>query len=508
MRKGLMFSAILPLIMLCLAGTSYSWQGRMAGMGDPYGLLSDKSDFLIHPAKIAKGEGVKFYGDYRFTYTGVTDWGYDLDRFDTAGTLLFSYYFNTSGQEYAHDTLLGTAFPLGAGRMGLFLTYDGRRGDYNGYIATYGYGEYELMSDLDNFALRLLYGLPVSGFRLGGELQFAYIQEENETWFQRSSFGILNWGTNETENNINPFMFPYDSAYWEALIKGSLAGSIGPTDIDFTMRGGFIFAGDNAWELDQQLPIGNSIFTWDLDGDVQGWRIGGDLWIRYPIDSLTLPFLVRVDYQEKTRTGDGIFLFTPPERGEYEHTNRRLEIEMGGGVATDLAEGTRIAAGIYYGYLQGTDDFGLSSYDLATGAWERSNDFSDYPSHTEHRVRAHLVGEYRVTPVVVLRMGLGFFYGWVKEDFVFTYTTSSPSESTEDISLYGSHWGIGVALGGSVTFQRITLEPFLNAGYQELNLAGDGDRVAGGVITGLYEMDKIRREWFIGGGFSVLFDVP
>ena len=80
MRKSYLLM-ILPLLVLVLANTSYGWQGRMGGMGDPYGLIADESDFLIHPAKISKGEGVRFYGDYRFTYTGVMDWKYNLDEF-------------------------------------------------------------------------------------------------------------------------------------------------------------------------------------------------------------------------------------------------------------------------------------------------------------------------------------------------------------------------------------------------------------------------------------------
>src|SRR3972149_1234661 len=152
MGKRILFLVILPMLILCLAGVAQAWQGRMGGMGDAYGLVQDESDYLIHPAKIAKGEGVKFYGDYRFTYTGVTDWSYDLDRFNTAGTLTDFYHFDGSGQEYKHNALVGAAFPLGPGRMGLFFTYDGIRGDYDGDEEDVAAGadyEYDLNRDLD-----------------------------------------------------------------------------------------------------------------------------------------------------------------------------------------------------------------------------------------------------------------------------------------------------------------------------------------------------------------------
>jgi hypothetical protein len=62
----------------------------------------------------------------------------------------------------------------------------------------------------------------------------------------------------------------------------------------------------------------------------------------------------------------------------------------------------------------------------------------------------------------------------------------------------------GASMGGTVEFQRLTLEPFINAGYQKLDLKRDGKRAAvSGVITHLWEMDKPRQEWSIGGGLSI-----
>jgi hypothetical protein len=514
MKKSLLVLVLLPLLIVSLGGVSQAGQGRMGGMGDPYGLLMDESDFLIHPAKIANGEGVRFYGYYRFTYTDVMNWDYELDLV----TPPFVFYdFDTSGQEYSHDAQVGAAFPLGPGRMGLFFSYNGERGDYSGdeygwddMVGIYANFDYDLNSARDDFALMLLYGLPVGGFNLGGEVQFAYRQAENKEWFQRTdlSYGALNYPAGNFLYNLNlfPFMFPYDSNYWEALLKGSLEGDVGPLDCEFTLRGGFIFGGDNGYEYEYQSPVGTYVGSYDLDGSVGGWRIGGDLWMRYPVDSLTLPFLVRVDYQERTRDGDGAG--SGSHAGsffEYESTERNLEIEVGGGVDKALNEGLRIGAGIYYGYLQGAYDI-MTSYLNNRGlltVW----DFSKYPFHTEHRVRVLFSGDWELTPTVALRMGLQPFYGWVREDFADTYSTSTPTYTDKDISLNGYHWGIGGSLGGSVQFDSFTMEPFFNVGWQQFDLDGDGETTGTGG-TAPWGMDLSRSEWYIGGGCSFLFNIP
>ena len=498
MRKRMLVLVLLPLLVVALAGVAQAWQGRMGGMGDSYGLVQDESDFLIHPAKVAKGEGVRFYGDYRFTYTDVMGWDYNLNQFNTAGTLTGFYNYDTSGQEYKHNALLGAAFPLGPGRMGFFFTYDGMRGDYDGAEDVSGvsnFAKYDLTKDLDNFALRLLYGLPIGGFNLGSEVQLAYRQEENAN----SMPGFLNYvlGTQIPARNLTPFQLPYDSKYWEALFKGSLERKVGPLDLEFTLRGGFIFGGDNRWRLTQG-PI-----VIDFGGDVTGWRIGGDVWARYPLaNGLTLPFLVRVDFQEKTRDGVG------PRPGSpfyypYDSQERNLHLKAGGGVDKEFGKGARVAAGIYYNYLQGKYDMTLKE---TTGIGGQVWDHSDYPASTEHQVMIRLTGELELSPTATLRMGLAPFYGWVREDFAFTYGV--PPSYTDDISLDGYHWGVVASLGGTIKFKRITLEPFVNFGYQQIKLDGDGDRKnPAGTVLNLWGMDKSRSEWSIGGGFSILFDL-
>ena len=477
MKKSCLFFVILGFLVFSLAGVSYGWQGRMGGMGDPYGLVQDESDFLIHPAGIADGKGINFYGGYRFNYRDVMDWNYTLDIIP-----LFNLQFKTSGDEQRHDGLLGAAFPLGAGRMGLFFQYSGKRGDYDGREIQMGIPvlNYNLKSDFDSFLMRLIYGLPMGGFKLGGEIQLAYRQEENQIVIKVPGiyiknyppYGVISWDT-----NLLPFMFPYDSDYWSAILKGSIEGALGPAKIAFTMRGGFIFSGDNKYEYSIN---GSGI---DMRGDIKGWLVGGDFWLRYPLNKdLSIPFVLKMEYQKKTRDGDA------PEAGwTYKNKEENLQIEVGGGLDKELVKGTRIAAGLYYGYLWNKNSI---FYDVF--------DHKKYPDLTDHQIILKLSGEKEFSPMVAMRMGLNFFYGWVKENNEFNIM----GLVNDQTSLDGSHWGIVASLGGTIKFERFSLEPFLCGGYQKMKLDGDGISFIG-FPQGL---SKLRKEWSIGGGLSIKFN--
>jgi len=498
MKKVLLTVIGLSVLVFALSGASYGWQGRMGGMGDPYGLISDESDFLIHPAKIAKGEGIRFYGDYRLLYTGVTDWSVDLDGEEAS---------DFSGEELRHNALLGSAFPLGPGRMGLFFTYEGRRGnfDYNddGEVI-------KLTDDLDNFALRLLYGLPMGSFKLGAEVGFAHRREVKELFYYTTDAndGFVNLHMSEgfIFNIFLPPFVPYESAYWEFPMKLGVEGKVGPLDLEFTVRGGYIVSWDNTLKQNEQGPVGNVVDAFDMNGDVGGWRVGGDFWLRYPLtESLTLPVLVRADYWEKTRDGDGFFLSDPAVLLDYKHKQTSLDLTIGGGLDKELAKGTRIAAGIYYNYLHGTEDISTNIFD--TGVFEAGLDFSNFPALTEHRATVRLAGEHEFSPLFALRMGLEFFYGWATQDVTFSVLTP-PDTLTVDVSSHGSHWGIGASLGGTIKLKPITLEPFVNAGYQSLDLSGDMGAFANGVLVDTVDRDDMRNQWYVGGGLSILFDMP
>ena len=145
MAKHIMVVALVPLLVIALAGVSQAWQGQM---DEPYGLLQDESDFLIHPSEIAQGEGIGFYGDYRFPYTDAMDWDYALDRLDA---------------------------PLW--RVGVFFAYDGMRSDFDAdedCSDTSTVGEYDLTKEF---------------YKVGGEGQIAYRQEEYGKWQQSNPDG-------------------------------------------------------------------------------------------------------------------------------------------------------------------------------------------------------------------------------------------------------------------------------------------------------------------------------
>jgi hypothetical protein len=518
MKRRIVVWSVLPLLVLTLAGVAQAWQGRMGGMGDPYGLVQDESDFLYHPSKIAAGEGVRFYGDYRFTYTDVMDWDYNVDVFLAGSTFLIRFFrYDTSGDEQRHDALVGTAVPLGPGRLGLFFSYEGLQGDYDGDVQSAlspPTDAYELTSDLDAFTLRLLYGLPLGSLNFGGEFQFSYHQEENASQLLQQSI-LPSWLTNIDgsfsnvlggNKNFLAFMMPYDSDYLEALFKGSLDAVIGPVEATVTVRGGFIFNGGN------QLDRVGRLNLYDLDGEVEGWRVGGDLWLRYALtDDLAIPFLVRIDYQKKTRDGDGILaglLAGAPI--DYDSTEKSLELEVGGGVNTELATGKRLAAGIYYSYHNADDDFWMSTPAIPFLGSPLFSDYSKYPSLIEHRIRLALVGEWDISPAVTLRMGMEPFYGWITEDFESrNFGILFFNRWNEAVSLDGHRWGIGASMGATVQLQHLTLEPFVGFGYQEINLDGDGTELLSLFGLGVtMDVDEWKREWCIGGGVSVLFDLP
>jgi hypothetical protein len=507
MGKRILFLMILTVLICALAGVTQAGQGRMGGMGDPYGLVKDDSEFNIHPAKLAQGEGVRFYGYYRFTYTGV-DWGYDVGVINPAGVLTLSNSYDIPGDVYGHDAQVGAAFPLGPGRMGLFFEYAGMRSDYDGDLfVTPGAASptVDLASDFDDLALRILYGIPVGGFNLGGEVQFSYRGEERENsriWpAAQAAFNMPNL----------PFcFFPYDSSYWEALLKGSLEGMVGPLDLEFTLRGGFIFAGDNTWEYEIQTPPGTPLLGWNLDGGVDGWRIGGDLWVRYPVDSVTLPFLVRVDYQEKNRDGDGAGTYTfTGQSVEYDNTMQDLDIEVGGGVEKELNAGTMLAGGIYYHYLQHTEDLSFyRSFTIPGVGPGRENINRTCPDCIEHLGIVRLAGEHEFSPSVALRAGLGFFCGWMRKDSEVSIFSTLTGTEEDVFPRDGLHWGIEASLGGTVQFNGFAIEPFISGGWQRFDLSGDGSVVLNGVLNSTLAIDESRGEWYISGGCAFLFDLP
>jgi len=66
---------------------------------------------------------------------------------------------------------------------------------------------------------------------------------------------------------------------------------------------------------------------------------------------------------------------------------------------------------------------------------------------------------------------------------------------------------VEASLGATWVCERITIEPFINGGYQRVNLDGDEDWSPLGIDALSFDVDKEMNEWFIGGGFSLLFSL-
>ena len=94
------------------------------------------------------------------------------------------------------------------------------------------------------------------------------------------------------------------------------------------------------------------------------------------------------------------------------------------------------------------------------------------------------------------------FYGWVYEDYRFRETVAPVFVIEEHISTGGYHWGAVASLGGTIKISKISLEPFVNGGFQKMSLDGSGGFRTPGL--GL-SMDKLKDEWSVGGGFSIRY---
>jgi hypothetical protein len=491
-KKSLLFLLIFSLF-FCFSMVSHGWQGRMAGMEDSYGLVADESDYLIHVAKIAEGKGLNFYGGYRFTYTEIEKYRI---KFTEDGDSISSDF---PGDILGHSALLGSSFALGAGRLGVFFAYDNSRGDFKFKDVT----EIRLREDLDNFALRVMYGIPVGGFNFGAEAGVAYREEKNGSlWSDGSasaynSIGLIEYS--EANFFLPPFI-PYNTSYWEIPLKAGLSGKMGHVDTQFTLRGGIIVAGDNKLTFTMVAPP--NFGSDDLDGDAKGWSAGADLWLRYNLSNgLSLPFVVRADYLSKKRDGRGILLNLEPDIFiDYKNKETVLDVTLGGGMEKAFGQNTRLAGGIYYSYLDSKKDLILRIYD--EGIWEFDYFFDDFPSSVEHRTTLRLAGEHAISPVVTLRGGLSFFYGFVKQDTVFGGRDPG-GEVKIKFAADGYRGGAGASIGASVKLAPVTLEPFLNAGYQYMKLTADA--YENGVFYPDVERKDKREQWYVGGGLAVRF---
>jgi hypothetical protein len=536
MKKQIVLVLLVLLSVFLVFGSSLAWQGRMAGMGDPYGLTPDDSDFLIHPALIVGGEGFDFYSNLDFKYTGISKWDIYIEPFDES--------FDSSGDQFDYGAMLGPVFSLGTGRMGIFFAYEGMNRDIEGdadypgdpswppFADASTSADYDLESDMNDFSLRLIYGLPidVNCLNIGAEAKISYIDEKQTSeWENNDGRSLLNRlniiARNHWAANTLWFQVPYDSDYWQAEFKASANGRICldnmmPIDVTLSFGGGPIFAGDNEYKYEAENTGGPPGAHFDADGDVDGFNIGGDLWVRVPVsDSIALPFLVGVHYNEKTRDGEGqvntpfeFILYRNPDFS-YEHKEESLIVDAGGGLDIKLSDTCRGTAGLFYTYIDSSDDVEIT-LDYPSG-WPSAIYDEDLPNYTEHRVTLKLGFETDLSSTAAIRTGFTTFYGNIEKEY--EYKLSYPPIPSSFIgqrdiaSLEGYQWGITASIGGRFKLSSITLEPYINAGYRDIDLEGDWSTnltllmppLAG--TSGSGDMDESREEWFVGAGLSILF---
>ncbi len=563
MRGKIALVLFLPLLAALLGGVAFAWEGRMGGMGDPYGLVSDESDYLILPSKIADGKGVEYYATGRFLYHDVTDWNWSgklagaiqignlrLGGVDADGK------WSSSGNLFDYSTTIGAAFPAGAGRMGIFFNYTGRRGDFTGNQNLFGgitfddgtsdtlsaRSRYSMDNSLDNFNLRVIYGQPIGcDLQAGGEIQIAYQQDQNKTFNSLRGVSVngvpldgvnLSWDQqNDFLGELFPFMMPYDSSYWEILFKGGLEGKVGPAWLGMDVRGGPIFGGDNKWSYGEAFSVTSgdtSVIAengFKLKGDVSGWRVGGDVWVRYPCtETVSLPFSLRVDYREKTRDGDGVgdtlfgistgqisFVALGNPLWQYSNTEKNFDLEVGGGVDIQVTKDTKVAAGLYYDFIQSKEQLSLG---VDTGLFVNATDTlvlnltdGEFPQITENLVKFKLAAEKNLASWV-LRGGFTAFGGAVTEDYSATFYTPQLSGVrllSNHASIDGTTWGILGSIGASTKIQGFTIEPFIQAGYQQYSVDGPGKTDIIGLIDIPWALTKDKDEALVGAGFSITF---
>jgi hypothetical protein len=528
--KKVLAAVLAFFIVVVLAGTSYSWQGRMSGMGKPLGLIEDESDFLIHPAQIASGEGIKYYLDYGITYTGLIHMDSKIDV-GIPGIFSLPILDNnlTSGHTTEHNTLVGASFPFAKGRMGVFFGYDKQNGDMDSDVKILG-DDFGLDSNastrLDNYALKFIYGQPVKGMNLGAELGVAYRNEKQDDTLNLSLGGPASLSLEGIGATL-PYMVPFNSSYWELSGKLGLNKKLNKTDIDLSVYGAGILSADseNQYLLkgSEDISIINSGLGYRdaMNGDVRGYRVGSDLWIRHHVnESLSLPFLVSVAYTKKDRDGDGLIL--PFAYGiaplpdplnvnlKYKDIAKTLNVKVGGGVENAREGCGRVGAGLYYNYIQSRDKIDiLGEYVGENRRFEGdylSANINKFPYHQEHRLVLNLAGEQVVCDDFTVRGGMNFFYGWVVSD---DYGGSAVANlggfgvtgsGKASLPLDGRTWGLEGSLGATKKFCGLTFEPFIKGGYRLFDT--DGKTSFDIVSVGL---DKKKAEWFTGAGLSVLF---
>jgi hypothetical protein len=522
MRKGIVLSIFfVAFVLLCACAVPVqAWQGRISGMGEVTGLVEDESDFLTHPASIAGGKGLNFYGDMRFKNLDVEKFSFSTKSSNAANPSIWSVAgSDAAGREWQYSGLTGTAFPVGPGRMGIFFQYTGLDGSMNGDMTrdlssgAHDAYSFDLKNKLDDLSLRFLFGVPMGGnMKLGGELQIGQKKEKKSNFIGNlngvDAYANALYGYNDGPYSLLQYGVPFDSKYYEASLKTSAEAKIGPVKASFTARGGIPFSSENNYYYAGQGP--GTIFGGDHDGKVKGYNVGADAWVRFPLNSLfSLPFLLQFDYKRIERHTEGREMGGwSPWYGMHENKEKSMVITAGGGMDYTPAQGTRVAGGLYYTYLNNKTDFlyGYTAYPPTSGNWFLYN-HGGYPKTTEHKLSFKASAEKVFSSDFTFNGGFNAFYGWMKQDYNYDFLNmASNSTQVFGTSLKGKHWGTSVSLGASIKAGDTTLEPFLAGGFERLNLSGDGTTSVNGVLTTLITDTKAKKNvWSIGGGLALRF---
>jgi hypothetical protein len=472
MKKCSLLIIAAVLVILTSVDTPFAWQGRMDGMGGPFGLVSDESDFLIHPAKIADGSGSNYYGDYKFNYVQVPKWN---NVFSELGSTVINAM--EAGSIRAHYMSLGGTWALGPGRLGLFVQYSDDRGAYNGsQSGAVGFSSVSLNTQDKPFAVKLLYGLPLGSWKLGTELRYTYNTSNNSNRWSQPGSSV----TNEYWINApNPYGFPINLKWNEASLKLSAETAVGPGVLTFTPKIAATFGIGKS-------DLTNGAFFIAGTGDITGWNAGADLWYRIRIDNTTtLPFVVRANYDRKRADLSVSWSTGITESDAYIYRN--FVFEAGAGIDKDLSREVKIASGIYYNYIEGKTSLAANPSG-GTGPYTNTS-----PFETDNRIVLKTAGEYAFSPTVTARAGINAFYGWVKDTYSAAFATAP-----EDASASGYRWGLNAAAGATVKILKLSFEPFVMSGLQRTDL----NKSSGSFTQGVQAR---KNEWNVGGGLSIKY---
>jgi len=520
MKKGIVASMCFTILILLCAVPTHAWQGRMAGMGGVYGLVEDESDFLTHPAGIANGQGLNFYGNMMLglrTTDKVKFSTYSYEASDPDD--FWGTDSEASGREFRYEGLFGGAFPVGTGRVGIFLQYSGLNGSLRGDTVENNEGDidaypYDTKNKLDALALRVLYGVPVSkNLKAGAEFQIAYKKDKNKTKITdvNNGFTMINavYGFEDEEFSLLALGVPYDSRYYEASMKASVETLIGPAKASLTLRGGLPFSTKNKYYY-EELYSNGYFGGGDHDGKVKGHNFGADAWLRMPLNnSLALPFVVKFDYAKMNRKAEGQGMGGWDDYYErHTYQDKSLTITAGGGIDYSPNKGTRIAGGLYYTYLKDTVDFTYmyTNYPNVGSYWSWHG-HDGYPETREHRISFKAAVEKIVSTDLALNGGFNAFYGRIKQNNDYSYRGTNDTEIYDfSSSVKGNRWGIGASLSASIKAGATIMEPYITGGFERFKVSGDGARYEDGVLDVVFsDLRMNKKTWFIGAGLAIRF---